>query len=190
MRLLQPEEAMGMGADRAAMREGSRQAMSHRTAKALMPIYLGRMDRAVSTNEFLLGEEPSIADFSGYHSVWILEKLSPEPLEPHTHLREWMERMRAIEGEDPKETTADAAIEVCRQSDEWESEDPFNEDPGFTQGQPVVVRAADYARDPIRGTLVQSTLSEVAIRREDPRAGTVYVHFPRIGYEIAKDETA
>src|SRR5689334_19372323 len=78
MRLLQPEEAMGMGADRAAMREGSRAAMAHRTAKALMPIYLGRMDRAAATNEFLLGEEPCIADFSGYHSVWILEKLSPE----------------------------------------------------------------------------------------------------------------
>jgi glutathione S-transferase len=190
IRMMQPEELAGFGPDRAAMRDGNRPSLGYRMAKTLMPIYLGRIDRAVATSEFLLGDEPCIADFSAYHSVWILDKLAPEPLEPYAHLRGWFERMQAIEGEEPTDLTPEAALEICRKSEPWESDDVFNEDAGWSLGQPVVVRAMDYGRDPVRGTLVQSTLSEIALRREDPRAGVVYVHFPRIGYELSKDETA
>jgi hypothetical protein len=31
-------------------------------------------------------------------------------------------------------------------------------------------------------------MNELVIRREDPRAGTVTVHFPRVGYELSKAE--
>jgi glutathione S-transferase len=187
MRLLKPEELAGIGADRAAMHEGARRrGMSHRTAKATLAIYLVRLERAVAASEFILGDEPSIADFSAYHSVWLLDKIAPDPLAPHTQIRAWMERVAAIEGEEPKNLTGEEAIEICRSSAEWEPDDAFDESAGFEKDELVSISTTDYGCDPIAGTLVQSTLSEIAIRREDERAGTVYVHFPRIGYEITK----
>ena len=85
--------------------------------------------------------------------------------------------------------TSEEALEVCRNAEPWEPTSVFDEEQGFGEGEPVTVRATDYGCDPIRGTLVQSLLGEVAIQREDPRAGTVYVHFPRVGYEISRAQT-
>ena len=191
MRLLKPEELAGMVADRIAMREsGPRKPIGFRAAKAMLAIYLTRLDRAVATSDFVLGDAPSIVDFSAYHVVWLLDKIAPEPLAKHANLRAWMERVAAIEGEEPTPMTAEEALEVCRTSEPWEPapEEPFDEEPGFAKGEIVTVRANDYGCDPVKGTLVQSLLGEIAIRREDPRAGTVYVHFPRVGYEIARAE--
>jgi hypothetical protein len=39
-----------------------------------------------------------------------------------------------------------------------------------------------YGRDPVAGELVFADAHEIAIRRSDPRAGEVIVHFPREGY--------
>jgi hypothetical protein len=54
----------------------------------------------------------------------------------------------------------------------------------LSQGQPVTVRPLDYGRDPVDGVLAHSTAESFTLQRQDPRAGTVFVHFPRLGYEI------
>ena len=41
-----------------------------------------------------------------------------------------------------------------------------------------------YATDPVAGALVGISADEVVIRRHDPRAGVVHVHFPRFGFQI------
>ena len=46
--------------------------------------------------------------------------------------------------------------------------------------------AVDYGCDPVAGALVGLRNSEVVVERRDERAGTVHVHFPRIGYQIKK----
>ena len=43
----------------------------------------------------------------------------------------------------------------------------------------------DYGFDPVVGDLVASSLNEVAVRRRDPAAGEVVVHFPRIGFRVS-----
>jgi hypothetical protein len=58
----------------------------------------------------------------------------------------------------------------------------FPEDPPL--GSPVRIRADDYGRDPVEGTLVFIDAKEVALRRNDPLVGTVVVHFPRLGYDL------
>jgi hypothetical protein len=58
---------------------------------------------------------------------------------------------------------------------------------GFEAGMQVTVAATDYATDPVSGTLVGLANDEVTIERSDPRAGTVRVHFPRIGYQIRSE---
>ena len=53
----------------------------------------------------------------------------------------------------------------------------------------VYLTPTDYAQDPVAGRLVGLSTEEVAIEREDPRAGTVVVHFPRIGFQIKRQDT-
>ena len=53
-------------------------------------------------------------------------------------------------------------------------------------GAPVTVAAVDYGTDPVAGELVISLPEEIGVRRTDPRAGTVIVHFPRLGFEVRK----
>jgi len=38
----------------------------------------------------------------------------------------------------------------------------------------------------VEGPLVGSAPDELVIHRTDDRAGSVYVHFPRLGYEVAE----
>lgn len=40
------------------------------------------------------------------------------------------------------------------------------------------------------GTLVGLDEVEAVLRRSDPRAGTVHVHFPRFGFQIRKETSA
>lgn len=186
LRLLTPDELAKMGEDRAAMREGARRKpIPVATAKAHLAVYLARLEEALRSHPYLLGSTPCIADFSAYHSAWFLEKIAPEPLGPFANVRAWMVRIAAMPSGTVTPMTSDEALGVCRESpSDFRSEVPFEDAGGFTEGQRVVVRAADYGRDPVEGELVMATANEVAIRREDPRAGVVFVHFPRVGYDI------
>jgi hypothetical protein len=49
-----------------------------------------------------------------------------------------------------------------------------------------VIAATDTGVDPIEGVLYGATRDRVSIAREDPRAGKVVVHFPRLGFELRK----
>ncbi|MCY1541675.1 hypothetical protein D9M68_773760 [compost metagenome] len=55
---------------------------------------------------------------------------------------------------------------------------------GFAPGQRVAIAAIDYGVDPVEGDLLFSGREELILRREDPRAGVVHVHFPRMGFRI------
>ena len=59
---------------------------------------------------------------------------------------------------------------------------------GFAAGDAITVMPTDYGRDPVPGTLVGLTRDEVVIERRDERAGTVHVHFPRLGFQIKHQE--
>ena len=59
---------------------------------------------------------------------------------------------------------------------------------GFDAGAAVTVQATDYASDLVSGELVGLSHETVSLRRSDERAGTVHVHFPRIGYTLRAAE--
>jgi glutathione S-transferase len=46
------------------------------------------------------------------------------------------------------------------------------------------VTPSDYGMDPVAGELESEDTNEWVVKRVDARAGTVYVHFPRAGYQI------
>ena len=57
---------------------------------------------------------------------------------------------------------------------------------GFEAGQAVTVAATDYGSEAVSGTLVGLTNQRVTLARQDPRTGTVHVHFPRSGFQVQK----
>jgi glutathione S-transferase len=56
---------------------------------------------------------------------------------------------------------------------------------GLEAGQRVTVTPDDYGKVPVTGELVGLDRRRVSVRRVDPRAGEVVVHFPRLGYVVA-----
>jgi hypothetical protein len=48
----------------------------------------------------------------------------------------------------------------------------------------VAINATDYGTDPVVGELLFAGREELILRRTDERAGTVHVHFPRLGFRI------
>ncbi|WP_395692346.1 ABC transporter substrate-binding protein [Piscinibacter sp.] len=72
------------------------------------------------------------------------------------------------------------------------SHEPCRIEPGlgFEAGEAVTVMPTDYGRDPVAGTLVGLDAEEVVIRRHDERAGTLHVHFPRLGFQIRKEKSS
>ena len=59
------------------------------------------------------------------------------------------------------------------------------EAPGLAVGRAVTVTPDDFARIPVRGSLVALDAERIVIRREDEKVGTIHLHFPRAGFEVA-----
>jgi hypothetical protein len=60
----------------------------------------------------------------------------------------------------------------------------FQDDHGIALGSQVTVTAESFGLEPTEGELVSATRTRYILRRSDERAGTLHVHFPRIGYQL------
>ncbi|MGH8809581.1 MAG: glutathione S-transferase family protein, partial [Noviherbaspirillum sp.] len=132
---------------------------------------------------------PSIADFSVYHCMWFL-RLAKELagiLEATPGLRAWIDRMAAFGHHQFEKLSAEQALEIARNSSAVETRNlPFVDAHGVALGERVAIMPTDYALDPVEGELAISTATELAVRRADPQAGNVVVHFPRLGFQLKK----
>lgn len=98
----------------------------------------------------------------------------------------WVERVAALSYGNPTEITGAEAVDIARSSSAVAPDLPADGDTGGLKGGTrVTVTPDDVGRDPVEGILVRADDREVVIRRSDPRAGTVHVHFPRAGYDVA-----
>lgn len=140
-----------------------------------------------ASGDWMTGDAPAICDASVYMNFWFLGRNMPdlmaELIAGFERLPAWLERMRALGQGERTELQAPDAVAIAAA---MEPEDATPHDPrdplGLEPGAPVAVMADDYGRDRIAGTLVAANPERVVIRREDPRAGVVHVHFPRSGY--------
>ncbi len=134
---------------------------------------------------FLLGDRAGFVDACAFYSFWFVETLAPSAavaFSGFTHLRGWIERIRAVGHGSRSVASRDDAIAAARSS----QPEPCCLDDGdkeFAERE-VAVMAMDTGRDPAIGILVGSSQHHVSLRREDERAGTVVVHLPRIGYAL------
>lgn len=145
--------------------------------------WLARLDDALGDGRaFLGGDAPGYADCAAAMNVWFQGNfgLKAARIAPFPHLAAWIARIEAIGHGTPSEISAQDALDIAHGAEPSVAEQ-VDDDSGFAPGQQVVVRTEDPGADPVTGKLVRLTARDIAILREDPKVGTVAVHFPRIG---------
>jgi hypothetical protein len=150
--------------------------------------YLQRLAQMLQAGPYLLGAQPSVADFAAYHPLWFTRSQTPVLagiLEAVPTVLAWMDRMAAMGHGTVERYTSAQAIELARSSTPKPVDgELFQDDHGIALGSRVTVAAESFGLEPTEGTLVAATTSRYTLAREDERAGRVHVHFPRIGYAL------
>jgi len=185
-----PQELKAFADDRTQLRKGgTSRRPSVSEAKALLDVFLGRLNAQLADGrDHLFGREALLADFSVYHPLWFLRGPLPQLLGGHEHVVAWMSRMAAIGHGVSSEITGAEAISIARDTTPVSSAAVCDDDT-MRVADRVEVMPTDYGLDPATGELVVCNAREIAIRRVDPRAGEVMVHFPRVFYQIRKVAT-
>lgn len=185
-----PEEVVkGFVADRQALfAGGSASRLETPVALSQWPALIGRLELQLSRDgEFLLGDQPSVADLAHYHPLWFVanNKAVAEALDGYPAVAAWMGRIRDFGHGAHTDMTSAEAIRIASEASPAECpQTDFVSPGGFSTGDAVTVRAVDYGTDAVAGKLVFEDSEEIVIAREDERAGLVHVHFPRYGFRI------
>ena len=161
-------------------------------ARASLPSRLDRVRAACLRVEaqlsdgrpFLLGEAPMLPDFSG----WVA--LAAAPVIPGAQaalvgcdkLLRWHGRMAAFDTAVPPSMTGAQALEIARAATPRTEPGVAAGDPnGYQVGERIRFSHDPYCQEAVEGELVRADRFSMAIRRHDPLAGEVVVHFPREG---------
>lgn len=158
-------------------------------AEAHLAHYLGELDGAFKA-PFLFGSKPNIADFSVYHCLWLVANnpIMSQLLEPYPNVTAWRGRMAAFGHGNVTEITGEEALAVATRSSPMPVPKAKSQLPaGFALGQQASVAPTDYGMAfPVSGELVICSEREYAVRRKDPTAGEIVVHFPLQGFALTR----
>lgn len=185
-----PAEAVqAFVADRAAMRNGSPR-MSSADASATYKSYLRRVANMLHGQDFLFGQQPCLADFAVYHPLWFTQERTPALagiFDATPEVKSWMARMSAIGHGTGEKFSAAQALDVARSATPAAvHDDVFQDEHGIALGSKVVIAADNFGLEPTEGELIAATRTRYTLRHSDERAGTVHVHFPRVGFTLKK----
>ncbi len=187
-----PEQAPAFAADRQAMRTNMT-VLRPSDATSAYRSYLRRIASMVEEHDFLFGAEPCVADFAAYHALWFTRTQVPvlaDLLAITPAVLEWMDRVAAYGHGRGERFAAQDAITVAARSEPEPAghnllvDSAFQDDHGLALGSQVTVTPESFGAEPTQGVLMAATRTHYTLRRTDPRAGTVHVHFPRIGYVL------
>jgi len=149
------------------------------------------IEAGLAGGHFLGGSSPSLADVAAYMNVWWLSAAAPGEAVPllaaFPQTSAWRDRLRAVGHGERSEMTPGEALTIARSA---EPAAPPAHDPadplGLSPGEAVTVAADDYGRDPVAGELVALTPSRIVIARDTGDLGRLHIHFPRVGYAVAR----
>ena len=137
---------------------------------------------------WLAGETPSLYDINAYMNLWYARSNladADDLLAEFDHTRAWAGRLRAIGHGTRTEMSCAEALELAAKSrpETAELHDP-NDPNGRKVGDKVEIMPDDYGKIRVAGEIVALSPQHIAIRRHDPRAGEIVVHFPRAGFMV------
>lgn len=186
---LPPEALKAFMADRAGLFSGgSATRVPLELAQHQWPTLMARLELQLQREQgdYLFGE-PSIADFALAHPLWFLKgtPVTAPLVDTYPAVSAWLARVLGFGHGASSEMSSEEALEVARNATPAALPDESWVDPnGFKAGQQVVIAATDYGVDPVAGELLFAGTEELILRRQEPRAGEVHVHFPRLGFRI------
>ncbi len=192
-----PETGAVFAADRKAMRGGAAR-MLPEDAQGHYKSYLKRIDQMLKGQAFILGAQPSLADFSCYHALWFTRRLSSVAgiLKLYPEILPWMDRLAALghgtilDSNAAASLAASAKASGSAQSALPESLQAFlnrgtvDNSHGIAVGQRVGISAESFGLEVSEGELLGSFATHFTIARVDPVAGKVNVHFPKVGFAL------
>ena len=181
------------GEDRSKMRLGMPR-MAPADAASAYRSYLRRLANMLEGQPYLLGNEPCIADFAAYHPLWFTRTQTPVMagiLTATPGVLAWMDRMAGIgHGSESKSNATEsiANSSISTSANLIFSSVPFQDEHGIPLGSRVTIASESFGTELTEGELVAATRMHYTLRRTDERAGTVHVHFPRIGFVMKKTD--
>jgi glutathione S-transferase len=176
-------------ADRTAMRGGAAR-MASADATGTYKTYLRRIANMLHRQDFLFGNQPCVADFSVYHPLWFTQERTPALagiFDATPEVKAWMARMQAIGHGTPGKCSAEEALQIAKSANPADLQgEAFMDEHGIGLGSAVQIAADNFGLEPTEGELVAATHNHYSLRRTDDRAGSVHVHFPRVGFTLKK----
>ena len=176
--------------DRKAMRAGAAR-MGPADATPAYKSYLRRIANMVDRQDFVLGAMPTVADFAIYHPLWFTRNIPALAaiLDATPAVLAWMDRIKAFGHGTIVKSNAAESIAVCNTATNTSAvfpikDDVFQDEHGIALGAQVAITAESFGLESSEGELIAATRTRYSIRRSDPRAGLVRVHFPRVGFVL------
>lgn len=153
--------------------------------------YAAWVENALARTDFLGGSKPSLADVAVWMNIWWTSSAAKDSaaqmLAGFDRTLAWRDRMRAIgHGRRSEMAPSEALQAAMNTTPSADLESDFSDLSGLKPGDPVVVQADDYGRDPVEGVLVAVTRDRVVLARECGELDVIHVHFPRAGYVLAR----
>jgi glutathione S-transferase len=138
---------------------------------------------------WMAGDKAGLCDVNAYMNIWYLRAHlanADQMLAEFGHTRAWETRMGAVgHGRRSGEISASEALDIGANATPQTTEQSDPGDPnGRKPGDRVEVVPDDYGKVKVAGEIVALSPQHIAIRRHDPRAGEVVVHFPRAGFHV------
>jgi glutathione S-transferase len=134
------------------------------------------------------GAKAGLCDVNAYMNIWYVRAHLPNAdgmLAEFDKTRAWEARLRAVGHGRRSEISTSAALDIAAGATPQTAELPDPGDPsGRKPGDRVEVMPDDYGKVKVSGEIVALSSQHIAIRRHDPRAGEMIVHFPRAGFLV------
>ena len=184
-----PEAIKGFLADRANLFNGGQAArLPTEQAKQQWPTLMARLEQQLSreSDDFLFGQA-SIADFALAHSLWFLKgtPVTAPLVDDYPAVAAWLARVLAVGHGSYSKLSGEEAVAIAKAATPAALPEQCSGDlNGLQIGQQVSIAATDYGVDPVVGELMFADTEQLILRREDPQAGVVHVHFPRFGFSL------
>ena len=137
---------------------------------------------------WLCGDKAGLCDVNAYMNIWYVRSNLPDTeamFAQFDHTRAWEARLRGVGHGRRSEISTAAALDIAASASPRTAVLADPGDPnGRRPGDRVDVAPDDYGKIKVSGEIVALSAQHIAIRRHDPRAGEVVVHFPRAGFLV------
>ena len=141
-------------------------------------------DAFADGRDFVAGDTPGHADFALFVNIRFVEFGGRKPTDFGREIAAWYDRISALGDGNREDWSTDQAIEHAADINPSGDYD-VAEDSGFALSQDVSVTTESPDPAAVTGKLLGLDHRHIVLEREDERAGTVHVHFPRIGQIIS-----